>query len=148
MTQVGGGAGHGQVCRTAMRQRGEHGSDPAKIHIGYTDADGYCRKDHQYIFQNADPSDCPNTAGKNEGHQQNDRNRHGWCTADAIEAGDRDDNTYSGDLELQVRNKGCDTNDADKSGQILVAITGTEEVGLSLHFVLLADLPDLGQDKE
>src|SRR5580658_3522597 len=60
MTEVGGGAGHGQVCRSAMRQRGEHGSDPAKMDIGYADADGYRGKDHQHIFKNADPSDCPN----------------------------------------------------------------------------------------
>ena len=43
VTQVGCGAGHGQVCRAAVRQRREHATDPAKVDI---DANRDCGHAH------------------------------------------------------------------------------------------------------
>ena len=69
---------------------------------------------HENILHYTHPGDCADSAGKNEGDQQDDGDCHRGDAADAPEACNRDDDADSGDLQLQVGDR---RDDADQTHQ-------------------------------
>ena len=131
-----------------MHQRGKHRGHPAEMDQRNADTDGDRRKDHQRILHDAHPSDGADPTRKHEGHQQHDGDCHRRHLSNRVEARDGDDNSNPRDLQLQVRNEANDAHNAYECSQVFALVAFTEEVGLGLHPVSSAHLPDLRKNEE
>src|SRR3954467_4206234 len=111
-----------------MGQGGKHGADTTKVDQRYADANGHRNNEHQGVLDDCYPGHRPDAAGEDKSYKQNNRDRHCPGATDAVEARDGYDDPDTSELELQVGNERGDANDADKSGQIVIAVAPKEKI--------------------
>src|SRR5262245_5042952 len=121
--------------RSGMRERGEHGTNSAEVDPRYADADSHGSQDHQHVLQDTYPRDCTDATDKDECRDKGDSDDHGWSAADAASAGHLDDDSQTGELQLQVRNDEDDSDDGDEGDEIFTSVPRSEEVRFGLQAV-------------